>query len=86
MNFTLIVGYLLGILIAYISAKILLKPFKSIFKILLNSIIAFFLIILINKFSPYTAIYIGANPLTALTVGILGLPGLCLILILQILF
>ena len=86
MNFTLVVGYLLGILIAYVTAKIFLKPFKVIFKILLNSIIAFFLLFVINKFYPYTNIYIGVNPITSLIIGILGLPGFCLILILQILF
>lgn len=86
MNFETVVGYILGILIAFVVAKIFLKPFKCIFKILINSIIAFFVILLINKFYPYTSVFIGANPITSIVLGVLGIPGLCVILVLQILF
>ena len=86
MDFKTIVGYMLGILIALITAKVFLKPFKFIFKIIINSIIAFFVIVLLNKLYPYTSVFIGANPITAVAVGMLGIPGLCVILILQIIF
>ena len=86
LQFSTAVGYILGILIAFVVARIFFKPFKFILKILLNSIIAFFILLVINKFFPYTGIFIGANPLTAVTLGIFGIPGLCLLLLLQILF
>lgn len=86
MEFSTIIGYILGILIAFVVAKLFLKPVKFILKILINSVIAFFVLIVINKFFPYTGIFIGANPITAVVLGIFGIPGLCLLLILQILF
>jgi inhibitor of the pro-sigma K processing machinery len=86
MNFKTVIGYILGILIAFVMAKIFLRPFKFIFKIIINSIIAFFVILLINKFYPYTSVFIGANPITSVFLGVFGIPGLCVILILQILF
>ncbi len=86
MEFSTIVGCILGLLVSVICAKIFLKPFKFILKILINSIFAFILLLVINKFFPYTGIFIGANPITSVTIGIFGIPGLCLILLLQILF
>lgn len=86
LEFSTVVGCLLGVLIAFVVAKIFFKPFKVIFKILINSAAAFVILLFINKFFPYTGIFIGANPITAVTIGIFGIPGLCLILLLQILF
>ena len=79
-----VIGYLLGILIIFISAKIFFAPFKFILKILINSLLGAGILLLINILP--LNIYIGVNAFSALTLGILGVPGLCLLMILQIFF
>ena len=81
-----IVGYLLGILIICISARIFFAPFKILLRMIVNSVIAVGILFVINLASPYLNIYIGINAVSALTVGILGVPGLCLLMLLQIFF
>ncbi len=80
------VGYILGILLLFVVTKIFFKPLKLFLKLILNSFIGLILLLLINALSGFTGIYVGANPITALVVGGLGIPGLCLILLLQIFF
>ncbi|MBQ7900653.1 MAG: pro-sigmaK processing inhibitor BofA family protein [Clostridia bacterium] len=81
-----IVGYLLGILIICISARIFFAPLKILLRLIVNSVIAVGILFVINLASPYLNIYIGINAVSALTVGILGVPGLCLLMLLQIFF
>lgn len=85
-NFSVAVGYLLGILLVFVVAKIFLTPLKIIFKLVLNSVFGVLFLIFINLFSGLTGIYIGINAVTAVALGVLGIPGACLILLLQILF
>lgn len=85
-NFSVVAGYILGLLIIFVVAKIFFTPLKIIFKLILNSIFGVLFLVFINLFSPFTGIYIGINAVTAVALGVLGMPGTCLILILQILF
>ena len=81
-----IVGYLLGLLIIFVSARIFFAPFKMILRFLLNSVIAIGILLVINLTSRYLGLYIPINAVSALTVGILGIPGLCLLIMLQLFF
>ncbi len=85
-NFSVVAGYILGMLIIFVVAKIFLTPLKIIFKLILNSALGVILLLFINLFSSLTGIYIGINAITAILLGIFGLPGICLILLLQIFF
>lgn len=85
-EFSVAVGYLLGILLIFVVAKIFFTPLKVIFKLILSSLLGVLFLILINLFSPVTGIYIGINAVTAVVLGVLGMPGTCLILLLQIFF
>ena len=80
------VGYVLGVLILCISARIFFVPLKIILRLILNSALAIGLLFVINLASPLINVYIGVNPVSALIVGILGIPGLCALLLLQIFF
>lgn len=84
--FGTVVGYLLGVLIAFCVAKILLKPIKFIIRIIINSILGVCFLALLNYFSPFLHIYIGINAVSALVLGVLGVPGLCLLMLLKIFF
>ena len=85
-EFSVAVGYLLGILLIFVVAKIFFTPIKVILKLILNSLLGVIVLIFINLFSTFTGIYIGINAVTAVVLGVLGIPGTCLILLLQIFF
>ena len=80
------VGYALGILIICISARIFLAPAKILLKLIINSALGAGVLFLINLAGPFINVYIGINPISALVVGVLGIPGLCLLMLLQIFF
>ena len=80
------VGYALGILIICISARIFLVPIKMLLRLILNSALAVAVLFLINLAGPLINVYIGINPVSALVVGLLGIPGLCVLMLLQIFF
>ena len=85
-SFGTVVGYLLGILIVFVAAKIFFVPLKKMLKIVLNSFLGAIVLMGVNLLSPFLNIYIGVNPVSALVLGLLGVPGLCLLMILQIFF
>ena len=85
-SFGTVVGYSLGVLIVFVAAKIFFVPLKKVLKIVANSLLGAVVLMVVNIFSPVLNIYIGVNPVSALVLGLLGVPGLCLLMILQIFF
>ena len=86
LTFGTVVGYLLGILIIFVAAKIFFAPLKIMLRFLLNSVIGIGVLFVINILSPILNIYIGINAVSALVTGVLGVPGLCLLMLLQVFF
>lgn len=66
--------------------KILTKPIRWIFKLLLNAAFGFVLLFLVNFFGDPVGIYIGVNFVNALVAGFLGVPGVILLVLLHFLF
>lgn len=62
---------------------ILRKPIKIIFKLLLNTVIGFFALFVINYLGSFIGISIAVNWINAAIVGVLGIPGVALILLLK---
>ncbi len=85
-SFVSIVGYVLGILIVCVISGIFLKPIKFVLKLVLNSALALVFMALINLIGSGAGIHIGLNPVTAVIAGALGIPGVILILLLQIFY
>ncbi len=81
-----VVGYILGALIVFCIAKILFVPLKTVLRLMLNSVIGALVLIAINLLEPFLHIHIAVNAITALALGILGVPGLCLLMLLKIFF
>ena len=79
-----VTGYILGLLILFVTAKIFFTPFKRILKLLINSVLGAAILAIINLLP--LNIHIGINAISCLIVGILGIPGLCLLMLLQIFF
>ena len=79
-----IMTYIGGLILVILLAKIFAKPFKIILKLCLNSAVGCLIMIIINSFSQFHNIYIGINPVTAAVCGLLGLPGVALLVLLQV--
>ena len=80
-SFLVIVGCIIAIAVI---GKILLFPIKKIVKLLINSILGAILIFFINLIGSAWGFTIGLNVITALCVGILGIPGVILLVILKL--
>lgn len=79
----IIIGYALGLVLLYFVGWLLLVPLKLLLRFIINGIIGGVVLWLLNLVGGLIGVTIAINPVTALTVGFLGIPGLILILLLQ---
>lgn len=84
LDFNVVVPFLACIVLLFIFGKIFVWPLKSIFKLIINSILGGVLIYVINIIGMNFNFHIGLNLLTAILVGILGIPGAALLIVLKI--
>lgn len=71
------------IILFAIFIKILKAPLKLAFKFLLNTLVGFIALIIINFFGAFIGISLGINWINAIVVGFFGIPGIALLFILQ---
>ena len=74
----LLAGFLLVALIRVFSV-----PLKLTLRLLVNTLLGFGVLWLINRTAALTGVSLGLNLWNALTIGILGLPGVLLLLLVQ---
>ena len=84
LQFNVIIAYVFGLILLYIIGWILVVPLKVVLKLIYSGILGGIAIIIINALGGFIGINIGVNPMTALSVGVLGMPGVVLLLILQV--
>ncbi len=58
---------------------------RSVFKFFANGALGFFVLIVFKHLGAYVGLQLGVNVISACTVGVLGFPGVGLLLLLQIL-
>ncbi|HLR21513.1 MAG TPA: pro-sigmaK processing inhibitor BofA family protein [Tissierellaceae bacterium] len=80
-----IFAYLLGLVLLYIVGIILVIPIKILIKLMINGIIGGVVLFLFNLVGGIFGVSLVINPLNSIIVGILGVPGVVLLLILQVL-
>lgn len=80
MEYVIFFGCVIAICII---AKVLSWPFKLILKLALNILFGILLIILVNTFGASFNLHIPFNTVTSLTAGILGVPGVILLILLE---
>lgn len=85
MDTNTIVTYLACIAFLFIFGKVFAVPVTKIIKLIVNSIFGAILIWLINLVGANIQFHIGMNIITAIFVGILGLPGAILLIVLKLL-
>lgn len=69
--------------LALIILTIFRKPIKILLKLIINTVIGFAALFAINYLGAFIGIAIGINWINAIIVGLLGVPGVALILLLQ---
>lgn len=84
MDTNTIIIYIACICFLFLFGRIFILPIKSILKLVLNSCIGAFMIYLINVAGTVFNFHIGINYVTAIFTGILGVPGVILLVILKI--
>ena len=61
-------------------------PIRLALRVLINTLLGFAALFVVNLASGFTGFSLGLNLFNALTVGILGLPGLALLVLLRLVF
>ena len=77
------IAYIVGIIMLFVVAKILIVPIKVVWKLVWNAIVGGITLLLINFIGGFFGIYININIITALITGFLGVPGVIVSFILQ---
>ena len=70
----------------FLIGRIFILPLKKILKLVFNSILGGVLIFLINVVGESFGFHIGLNVITSIIVGILGIPGVILLVLMKLLF
>ncbi|MGI5875498.1 MAG: pro-sigmaK processing inhibitor BofA family protein [Dethiobacteria bacterium] len=83
LNLNFIIAFFFGVLVLYILLRVFYFPLKIIGRFLTNSIIGGILLFLFNTVGAFWGVSIGINIVTAVITGILGIPGILLLLLLQ---
>ena len=83
MDVKLISIYLACIIGILIIGRIFIVPIKIILKLILNSLLGALLLYIINIVGTSFGFHIGLNLITTLITGILGIPGVILLILLQ---
>lgn len=72
-------------LLVLITGRILVKPLRFLMKLVFNSLVGLILLAVFNFIGGFVDFTIPVNLVTVLVAGFLGLPGLILLIVLQIL-
>ena len=79
-------AYILAIIIAVIILRIFSKPLKSVLWLCINSFLGGIGLILFNTVLASTGFSVAVNVVTSAVCGLLGIPGLVLLIILKLVF
>jgi inhibitor of the pro-sigma K processing machinery len=82
-DYTVLVAYAFGLVLIYIIGRVFFMPIKFVLRLLYNGIIGGITLWLLNLVGGYFSLTIAINPVTALVVGFLGVPGIVLLIILK---
>lgn len=80
----ILLAYAFGILVLYIIGYLFLVPIKILLKLVVNSIIGGILLLIINWLGGFIGFHLPVNLVSAICVGILGIPGIILVYLLTL--
>ena len=83
-GYDVLIAYALGLVLLYAPGWLLLVPLKFLLRFLINAALGGLLLWVLNLAGGLFGVTVAINPVTALTVGFLGIPGVILLLLLQV--
>ncbi|MFZ5943171.1 MAG: pro-sigmaK processing inhibitor BofA family protein [Bacillota bacterium] len=86
MSYGVIFAALFLLVLLYIVIRVMIVPIQWIVKILVNSVLALVGLLVLNLIGNYVGFHLPVNLITVLGVGVLGVPGLILVIIMNFLF
>ena len=78
-----IMAYSLGLIIIYVCCRIFAKPLKWVLRLTVNAILGGLVLAAVNFVGGFAGMAVIINPLTSLIAGLLGLPGVALVILMQ---
>lgn len=85
-NYSVILAYTVGIILLFILGRVLLVPMKVVLKLFYNALLGAIALIALNFVGGLLSFHITFNIVTAFIVGTLGIPGLIMLIILEVMF
>lgn len=76
----------LGMLVVVAAVRLFAAPLQLALRLVLSALLGFAALLALNWTGGFTGVTLGVNLPNALTVGVLGVPGLLLLLLLQWVF
>lgn len=85
MNYGIVFAAFFLLIMIYIVVRVMFKPIRWLVKLIVNSIVALVGIMVINIIGNYFGFHLPINPVSVIGVGVLGVPGLLLLFIMNFL-
>lgn len=79
-NYGMVAAYITGFIVLYVLMWVFIRPVRVALKIFINSLLGCLSMTVFNYIGAIYGITIGVNFWTAITCGLLGIPGFILIL------
>lgn len=79
----IVVAFALGLILLYIIGWLLLIPSRFVWRLIAGGLLGGLFLWLVNLFGALINFSVAINPITALAVGFLGVPGVALVILLQ---
>lgn len=79
-----LIAVAIPVLLAFLAVRLLFAPMKWFFKLALNALGGFASLCLLNGAAGFTGLVIPINTVTVLVSGILGVPGIALLVLLEL--
>ncbi len=79
-----ILAYAFGIVVLYVVCIFFIKPLKFLLRILLNGAFGAVMLFFLNFVGGFFGVKLGLNVFSALTAGLMGIPGVFLMLFIKL--
>ncbi|RQD73252.1 MAG: pro-sigmaK processing inhibitor BofA [Candidatus Syntrophonatronum acetioxidans] len=83
LDYNALAAFAFAVLLIYLIGRLLVVPVKMIAKLLGNALAGGLLLLVFNLIGSPLGINLGVNIITALIVGMLGIPGLVMLVLIQ---
>jgi inhibitor of the pro-sigma K processing machinery len=83
-DFNVIIAFAFGIVLIFIIGRLFLMPIKFVTHLIFNALIGGAMLWVVNYIGAHFGFAIAINPITALIAGVLGIPGVLLLIAFKI--